>query len=129
VRKDLFPNDVPIAVAQWPKAKFGKILMHFGTSGDGVKDLIFAVSRHGADGGSDTNRASESPSAVAHGAWPPQSKAVGHRRSPHSFDILVYVQVDWKSYVLVHADRLVGPRIFWRCPKLDLSSSTKRRPA
>ncbi|CAD6332692.1 unnamed protein product [Miscanthus lutarioriparius] len=67
VRKDLFPNDVSIAVTQRPKAKFGKILAHIRASGDGVKDLGFAVSRHGGSSGSDTNSASESPSPIARG--------------------------------------------------------------
>ncbi|XP_066368487.1 S-type anion channel SLAH2-like [Miscanthus floridulus] len=67
VRKDLFPNDVSIAVTQRPKAKFGKILAHIRASGDGVKDLVFAVSRHGVSSGSDTNSASESPSPMARG--------------------------------------------------------------
>ncbi|CAD6332695.1 unnamed protein product [Miscanthus lutarioriparius] len=67
VRKDLFPNDVSIAVTQRPKAKFGKILAHIRASGDGVKDLVFAVSRHGGTSGSDTNSASESPSPMARG--------------------------------------------------------------
>ncbi|KXG22628.1 S-type anion channel SLAH2 [Sorghum bicolor] len=66
VRKDLFPNDVSIAVTQRPKAKFGKILAHIRASGDGVKDLVFAVSRHGS-GSADTNSASESPSPMARG--------------------------------------------------------------
>ena len=66
VRKDLFPNDVSIAVTQRPKAKFGKILAHIRASGDGVKDLVFAVSRHGS-GSSDTNSASESSSPMARG--------------------------------------------------------------
>jgi hypothetical protein len=56
VRKDLFPNDVSIAVTQRPKAKFGKILAH-----------ILAVSRHGGSSGSETNSASESPSPMARG--------------------------------------------------------------
>ena len=67
VRKDLFPNDVSIAVTQRPKAKFGKILAHIRASGDGVKDLVFAVSRHGGSSGSGTNSASESPSPMARG--------------------------------------------------------------
>ncbi|CAD6332697.1 unnamed protein product [Miscanthus lutarioriparius] len=65
VRKDLFPNDVSIAVTQRPKAKFGKILAHIRASGDGVKDLVFAASRHGGTSESDTNSASESPSPMA----------------------------------------------------------------
>ena len=67
VCKDLFPNDVSIAVTQRPKAKFGKILAHIRASGDGVKDLVLAVSRHGGSSGSDTNSASESPSPMARG--------------------------------------------------------------
>ncbi|PWZ15990.1 S-type anion channel SLAH2 [Zea mays] len=67
VRKDLFPNDVSIAITQRPKAKFGKILAHIRASGDGVKDLVLAVSRHGGSSGSDTNSASESPSPMARG--------------------------------------------------------------
>ncbi|CAD6332693.1 unnamed protein product [Miscanthus lutarioriparius] len=66
VRKDLFPNDVSIAVTQRTKAKFGKILAHIRASGDGVKDLVFAVCRHGS-GSSDTNSASESLSPMARG--------------------------------------------------------------
>ncbi|WVZ99739.1 hypothetical protein U9M48_044998, partial [Paspalum notatum var. saurae] len=58
VRKDLFPNDVSIAITQRPKAKFGKILAQLRSSGT---DLVFAVSRHGA---SETNSASESPSPM-----------------------------------------------------------------
>ncbi|KAJ1264286.1 hypothetical protein BS78_09G251700 [Paspalum vaginatum] len=58
VRKDLFPNDVSIAITQRPKAKFGKILAQLRSSGT---DLVFAVSRHGS---SETNSASESPSPM-----------------------------------------------------------------
>jgi hypothetical protein len=58
VRKDLLPNDVSIAVTQRSKAKFGKILAHVRASSDGVKDLVFAISRHGS-GSSDTNSATE----------------------------------------------------------------------
>ncbi|AQK92456.1 S-type anion channel SLAH2 [Zea mays] len=67
VCKDLFPNDVSIAVTQRPKAKFGKILAHIRASGDGVKDLVLAVSRHGGSPGSDTNGTSDPSSPVAHG--------------------------------------------------------------
>ncbi|PUZ64573.1 hypothetical protein GQ55_3G153400 [Panicum hallii var. hallii] len=62
VRRDLFPNDVPIAITQRPKAKFSKILAHLRSSGTDVKELVFSVSRHG---GSDTS--SESPSPMARG--------------------------------------------------------------
>jgi hypothetical protein len=58
VRKDLLPNDVSIAVTQRSKAKFGKILARVRASSDGVKDLVFAISRHGS-GSSDTNSATE----------------------------------------------------------------------
>jgi hypothetical protein len=46
VRKDLFPNDVSIAITQRPKPKFSKILAQIRSSGT---DLVFAVSRHGGD--------------------------------------------------------------------------------
>ncbi|CAN6341080.1 unnamed protein product [Urochloa humidicola] len=62
VLKDLFPNDVSIAITQRPKAKFSKILAHLRSSGADVKELVFSVSRHG---GSDTN--SESPSPMVRG--------------------------------------------------------------
>ncbi|TKW25634.1 hypothetical protein SEVIR_3G131400v4 [Setaria viridis] len=62
VRRDLFPNDVSIAITQRPKAKFSKILAHLRSSGTDVKELVFAVSRHG---GSDTT--SESPSPMVRG--------------------------------------------------------------
>ncbi|CAN6327111.1 unnamed protein product [Urochloa humidicola] len=62
VRRDLFPNDVSIAITQRPKAKFSKILSHLRSSGTDVKELVFSVSRHG---GSDTN--SESPSPMVRG--------------------------------------------------------------
>ncbi|XP_062181335.1 S-type anion channel SLAH2-like [Phragmites australis] len=62
VRRDLFPNDVSIAITQRPKPKFSKILAHLRSSGTDVKELVFALSRHG---GSETNSASESPSPMA----------------------------------------------------------------
>ncbi|CAL4895103.1 unnamed protein product [Urochloa decumbens] len=65
VRRDLFPNDVSIAITQRPKAKFSKILAHLRSS----KELVFAVSRHG--GGSDTNSESPSPMARGHGRAEP----------------------------------------------------------
>ncbi|XP_062230421.1 S-type anion channel SLAH2-like [Phragmites australis] len=64
VRKDLFPNDVSIAITQRPKPKFSKILAHLRSSGSDVKELVFAVSRHG---GSETNSGSEFPFPMAHG--------------------------------------------------------------
>nr|CAB3464327.1 unnamed protein product [Digitaria exilis] len=64
VLRDLFPNDVSIAITQRPKAKFSKILAQLRSSGTDVKELVFAVSRHG---GSDTHSASESPSPTARG--------------------------------------------------------------
>ena len=36
VRRDLFPNDVSIAITQRPKAKFSKILVHLRSSGTNV---------------------------------------------------------------------------------------------
>lgn len=64
VRKDLFPNDVSIAITQRPKPKFSKILAQLRSSGTDVKELVFAVSRHGT-GSSDTNSSrSRSPSPM-----------------------------------------------------------------
>ncbi|CAL4909764.1 unnamed protein product [Urochloa decumbens] len=65
VRRDLFPNDVSIAITQRPKAKFSKILAHLRSS----KELVFAVSRHG--GGSDTSSESPSPMACGRGRAEP----------------------------------------------------------
>ena len=62
VRRDLFPNDVSIAITQRPKAKFSKILAHLRSSGTDVKELVFSVSRHA---GSDAS--SELPSPMARG--------------------------------------------------------------
>ena len=62
VLRDLFPNDVSIAITQRPKAKFSKILAHLRSSGTDVKELVFSVSRHA---GSDAS--SESPSPMARG--------------------------------------------------------------
>ncbi|XP_025806611.1 S-type anion channel SLAH2-like [Panicum hallii] len=55
VRRDLFPNDVSIAVRRRPKAKFGKILARIRTSSADLKELVL-VSRHG---GSETSSVSE----------------------------------------------------------------------
>ncbi|XP_062197663.1 S-type anion channel SLAH2-like [Phragmites australis] len=57
VCKDLFPNDVSIAITQRPKPNFSNILAHLRSSGSDVKELVFAVSRHGR----------ESHSPMAHG--------------------------------------------------------------
>ncbi|KAL6618693.1 hypothetical protein ACP70R_033832 [Stipagrostis hirtigluma subsp. patula] len=65
VRGDLFPNDVSIAITQRPKPKFSKILAQLRSSSSEVKELVFAVSRHG--GGSDASSAAESPSPMARG--------------------------------------------------------------
>jgi hypothetical protein len=57
VRKDLFPNDVSIAITQRPKPKFSKILAQLRSSGS---ELVFAVS--GGHGGDHNSSTSESPS-------------------------------------------------------------------
>ncbi|KAK3137880.1 hypothetical protein QOZ80_5AG0361630 [Eleusine coracana subsp. coracana] len=60
VRKDLFPNDVSIAITQRPKPKFSKILAQLRSSGT---DLVFAVSRHSSSDSSSSAR-SRSPSPM-----------------------------------------------------------------
>ncbi|KAL5202842.1 hypothetical protein ABZP36_013794 [Zizania latifolia] len=48
VLKDLFPNDVSIAITQ-RKPKFSKILAHLRSSGSDVKELVFSISSKHAD--------------------------------------------------------------------------------
>ena len=60
VRRDLFPNDVSIAIRRRPKAKFGKILARLRTSSADLKEL---VSRHA---GSETSSFSEPPSPMVY---------------------------------------------------------------
>jgi len=45
VRRDLFPNDVSIAITQRPKAKFSKILAHLRSSSSDMKDLVLSLSK------------------------------------------------------------------------------------
>ena len=73
VRRDLFPNDVSIAITQRPKAKFSKILAHLRSSGTDVKELVFSVSRHG---GSDTK-------ASRHPRWRAAAAGQSRRRADH----------------------------------------------
>ena len=44
VRRDLFPNDVSIAITQRPKAKFSKILAHLRSSSSDMKELVLSLS-------------------------------------------------------------------------------------
>ncbi|OEL21922.1 S-type anion channel SLAH3 [Dichanthelium oligosanthes] len=60
VLRDLFPNDVSIAIRRRPKAKFGRILARLRTSSADLKEL---VSRHG---GSETSSVSEPPTPMEH---------------------------------------------------------------
>ena len=71
VRKDLFPNDVSIAITQ-RKPKFSKMLAHFRSSSSDVKELVLPISKHGSDSDSasvskTSDAASESPMAYGHG--------------------------------------------------------------
>uniref|UniRef100_J3MA65 S-type anion channel SLAH2 n=1 Tax=Oryza brachyantha TaxID=4533 RepID=J3MA65_ORYBR len=59
VRKDLFPNDVSIAITR-RKPKFSKILAHLRSSGADVKELVFSFSSK--NGASDSD---DSASAVS----------------------------------------------------------------
>ncbi|KAF0926746.1 hypothetical protein E2562_027171 [Oryza meyeriana var. granulata] len=59
VRRDLFPNDVSIAITR-RKPKFSKILAHLRSSGADVKELVFSVSSK--NGASDSD---DSASAVS----------------------------------------------------------------
>ncbi|XP_020151237.1 S-type anion channel SLAH2 [Aegilops tauschii subsp. strangulata] len=78
VRKDLFPNDVSIAITR-RRPKFSKILAHLRSSGSDVKELVLSIpnfssnSKQGAysdDAGSNSRMSSsvgESPVAHGHG--------------------------------------------------------------
>ncbi|EEE64847.1 hypothetical protein OsJ_19704 [Oryza sativa Japonica Group] len=58
VRRDLFPNDVSIAITR-RKPKFSKILAHLRSSGTDVKELVFSVSsKNGADDSASVSKAS-----------------------------------------------------------------------
>ncbi|KAG8069182.1 hypothetical protein GUJ93_ZPchr0005g14456 [Zizania palustris] len=60
VLKDLFPNDVSIAITQ-RKPKFSKILAHLRSSGNDVKELVFSISsKHTDDSASSVSKASSS---------------------------------------------------------------------
>ncbi|XP_002440339.2 S-type anion channel SLAH2 [Sorghum bicolor] len=65
VRRDLFPNDVSIAIRRRPKAKFGNILKRIRTSSADLKDLV--VSRHGGGSASETSSVSEPPTPMVYG--------------------------------------------------------------
>ncbi|XP_066366900.1 S-type anion channel SLAH2-like [Miscanthus floridulus] len=66
VRRDLFPNDVSIAIRRRPKAKFGKILKRIRTSSADLKELV--VSRHSGGGSaSETSSVSEPPTPMVYG--------------------------------------------------------------
>uniref|UniRef100_A0A0E0L698 S-type anion channel SLAH2 n=1 Tax=Oryza punctata TaxID=4537 RepID=A0A0E0L698_ORYPU len=54
VRKDLFPNDVSIAITR-RKPKFSKILAHLRSSGTDVKELVFSISSKNGGGASDSD--------------------------------------------------------------------------
>ncbi|VAH11360.1 unnamed protein product [Triticum turgidum subsp. durum] len=76
VRKDLFPNDVSIAIT-WRRPKFSKILAHLRSSSSDVKELVLSIpnfssnSKQGAysdDAGSNSRMSgSVGESPVAHG--------------------------------------------------------------
>ena len=65
VRRDLFPNDVSIAIRRRPKAKFGNILKRIRTSSADLKDLV--VSRHGGGSASETSSVSEPATPMVYG--------------------------------------------------------------
>ncbi|XP_066338635.1 S-type anion channel SLAH3-like [Miscanthus floridulus] len=66
VRRDLFPNDVSIAIRRRPKAKFGKILKRIRTSSADLKELV--VSRHSGGGSaSETSSVSERATRMVYG--------------------------------------------------------------
>jgi tellurite resistance protein TehA-like permease len=61
VRRDLFPNDVSIAIRRRPKAKFAKILARLRTSSADLKELV------ARNGGSETSSVSEPPTPMVYG--------------------------------------------------------------
>jgi tellurite resistance protein TehA-like permease len=65
VRRDLFPNDVSIAIRRRPKAKFGKILKRIRTSSADLKELV--VSRHSGGGSASETSISEPPTPMVYG--------------------------------------------------------------
>ncbi|OEL21465.1 S-type anion channel SLAH3 [Dichanthelium oligosanthes] len=54
VLRDLFPNDVSIAITQRPKAKFSKILAHLRSSSSDMKELVFSLSKPAPSDAGDT---------------------------------------------------------------------------
>jgi hypothetical protein len=85
VRKDLFP-DVSIAVTQRPKAS--------STRSSRTSTPLATVSRTPSSPSQARHRRRIRPHqrrrvTIGHGAWAPQSRAVGHRRPRHSSDIFV----------------------------------------
>ncbi|CAD6271039.1 unnamed protein product [Miscanthus lutarioriparius] len=66
VRRDLFPNDMSIAIRRRPKAKFGKILKRIRTSSADLKELV--VSRHsGGRSAAETSSVREPPTPMVYG--------------------------------------------------------------
>ncbi|KAJ1264287.1 hypothetical protein BS78_09G251800 [Paspalum vaginatum] len=61
VRRDLFPNDVSIAIRRRPKAKFGKILARLRTSSADLREL---VARHGGSDGSSVGSEPPTPATM-----------------------------------------------------------------
>jgi hypothetical protein len=53
VLRDLFPNDVSIAITR-RKPKFSKILAHLRSSSSDMKDLVFSVSKSSSNSDSDS---------------------------------------------------------------------------